>query len=84
MSSRRLYFCARHSALPARLIPRGADGRQLQGRFYAKRGAVADPIYVYAKVGIVDDAWVTLGSANLNDHSLFNDTAVNLSGSILG
>ena len=35
-------------------------------------------VYVHAKVGIVDDAWMTVGSANLNDHSLFNDTEVNV------
>ncbi|MGH7776749.1 MAG: phospholipase D-like domain-containing protein [Candidatus Dormibacterales bacterium] len=35
-------------------------------------------IYVHAKVGIVDDRWLTLGSANLNEHSLLNDTEVNL------
>ena len=36
------------------------------------------PVYVHAKIGIVDDAWLTLGSANLNEHSLFNDTEMNL------
>ena len=36
------------------------------------------PLYVHAKVGIVDDAWMTIGSANLNEHSLFNDTEVNV------
>lgn len=36
------------------------------------------PVYVHAKVGIVDDRWLTLGSANLNEHSLFNDSEVNL------
>jgi phosphatidylserine/phosphatidylglycerophosphate/cardiolipin synthase-like enzyme len=35
-------------------------------------------VYVHAKVGIVDDRWLTLGSANLNAHSFFNDTEVNL------
>jgi phosphatidylserine/phosphatidylglycerophosphate/cardiolipin synthase-like enzyme len=33
---------------------------------------------VHAKVGIVDDTWLTIGSANLNEHSLFNDTEVNV------
>jgi phosphatidylserine/phosphatidylglycerophosphate/cardiolipin synthase-like enzyme len=33
---------------------------------------------VHAKVGIVDDAWLTVGSANLNEHSLFNDTEMNV------
>ncbi len=36
------------------------------------------PVYVHAKVGIVDDTWLTVGSANLNEHSLFNDTEVNV------
>ena len=33
---------------------------------------------MHAKIGIVDDRWLTLGSANLNEHSLFNDTEVNI------
>ena len=37
-----------------------------------------NPVYVHAKIGIVDDAWMTVGSANLNEHSLFNDTEVNV------
>jgi phosphatidylserine/phosphatidylglycerophosphate/cardiolipin synthase-like enzyme len=36
------------------------------------------PVYVHAKIGIVDDRWLTLGSANINEHSLFNDTEVNV------
>jgi phosphatidylserine/phosphatidylglycerophosphate/cardiolipin synthase-like enzyme len=38
----------------------------------------SSPIYVHAKIGIVDDQWLTIGSANLNDHSLFNDTELNV------
>jgi phosphatidylserine/phosphatidylglycerophosphate/cardiolipin synthase-like enzyme len=34
----------------------------------------ADQVYVHAKIGVVDDRWLALGSANLNEHSLFNDT----------
>ena len=41
-------------------------------------GRVSDPVYVHAKIGIVDDEWLTLGSANLNEHSLFNDTEMNI------
>ena len=41
-------------------------------------GVTSAPVYVHAKVGIVDDEWLTLGSANLNDHSLLNDTEVNV------
>jgi phosphatidylserine/phosphatidylglycerophosphate/cardiolipin synthase-like enzyme len=33
-----------------------------------------DPVYVHAKVLVVDDRWLIVGSANLNAHSLFNDT----------
>jgi phosphatidylserine/phosphatidylglycerophosphate/cardiolipin synthase-like enzyme len=35
-------------------------------------------VYVHAKVAVVDDEWLTIGSANLNEHSLFNDTEMNL------
>jgi phosphatidylserine/phosphatidylglycerophosphate/cardiolipin synthase-like enzyme len=34
----------------------------------------ADPLYVHAKVTVVDDRWLIVGSANLNAHSFFNDT----------
>jgi phosphatidylserine/phosphatidylglycerophosphate/cardiolipin synthase-like enzyme len=43
-----------------------------------QRGADARPVYVHAKIGIIDDAWLTVGSANLNEHSLFNDTEMNI------
>jgi phosphatidylserine/phosphatidylglycerophosphate/cardiolipin synthase-like enzyme len=63
----------------AELIQSDADaGRILACTLYARSGANADPIYVHAKIGIVDDDWLTLGSANLNEHSLFNDTEMNL------
>jgi phosphatidylserine/phosphatidylglycerophosphate/cardiolipin synthase-like enzyme len=51
--------------LACTLMARGDDG-------------TAEGVYVHAKVGIVDDRWLTVGSANLNEHSLFNDTEVNL------
>jgi phosphatidylserine/phosphatidylglycerophosphate/cardiolipin synthase-like enzyme len=57
-----------------------ADGGA--GRFLActlhQRGEDAKPVYVHAKIGIVDDRWLTIGSANLNEHSLFNDTEMNV------
>jgi phosphatidylserine/phosphatidylglycerophosphate/cardiolipin synthase-like enzyme len=34
----------------------------------------ADPLYVHAKVAVIDDRWLIIGSANLNAHSFFNDT----------
>jgi phosphatidylserine/phosphatidylglycerophosphate/cardiolipin synthase-like enzyme len=43
-----------------------------------QRGRGGHPVYVHAKVGIVDDRWLTVGSANLNEHSFFNDTEVNV------
>jgi len=54
------------------------NGRVLACALYARSGTRADPIYVHAKVGIIDDQWLTLGSANLNEHSLFNDTEMNI------
>jgi phosphatidylserine/phosphatidylglycerophosphate/cardiolipin synthase-like enzyme len=53
-------------------------GRFLACALYARNGAVREPIYVHAKIGVVDDRWLTIGSANLNEHSLFNDSEVNL------
>ncbi len=53
-------------------------GRVLACTLYARSGPQTDPIYVHAKIGIVDDTWLTLGSANLNEHSLFNDTEMNI------
>jgi phosphatidylserine/phosphatidylglycerophosphate/cardiolipin synthase-like enzyme len=44
----------------------------------SRTGGRADPLYVHAKVGIVDDRWLTIGSANLNAHSLLNDTEMNV------
>ncbi len=44
----------------------------------ARSGGLRGPLYVHAKIGIVDDHWLTIGSANLNEHSFFNDTEVNV------
>ncbi len=56
----------------------GGAGRFLACTLYTPGGPQAQKVYVHAKVGIVDDRWLTLGSANLNEHSLFNDTEVNV------
>jgi phosphatidylserine/phosphatidylglycerophosphate/cardiolipin synthase-like enzyme len=53
-------------------------GRVLATTILARSGPRADQIYVHAKVAIVDDTWLTVGSANLNEHSLFNDTEMNV------
>ncbi|MEU8631975.1 phospholipase D family protein [Amycolatopsis sp. NPDC048633] len=54
------------------------NGRLLATTISAHDGDASSPVYVHAKVGIVDDEWLTVGSANLNEHSLFNDTEVNI------
>ncbi|HET7353927.1 MAG TPA: phospholipase D family protein [Gaiellaceae bacterium] len=41
-------------------------------------GPGGNPVYVHSKAAVIDDTWVTIGSANLNEHSLFNDTEVNV------
>ena len=56
----------------------GDGGRLLACTLYSIGGEKDWQVYIHAKVGIVDDAWMTIGSANLNEHSLFNDTEMNL------
>ena len=59
----------------------GADddaGRLLAATIRSRSGHRDDHLYVHAKVGIVDDRWLTVGSANLNAHSLLNDTEMNV------
>jgi phosphatidylserine/phosphatidylglycerophosphate/cardiolipin synthase-like enzyme len=59
----------------------GADdgaARFLATTISARSGGLAGPLYVHAKIAIVDDAWLTIGSANLNEHSFFNDTEMNV------
>jgi phosphatidylserine/phosphatidylglycerophosphate/cardiolipin synthase-like enzyme len=53
-------------------------GRFVASTLYGREGRAAKPVYVHAKVGIVDDRWLTIGSGNLNNHSLFNDSEVNV------
>jgi phosphatidylserine/phosphatidylglycerophosphate/cardiolipin synthase-like enzyme len=60
-----------------------ADADRGHGRFLATTidamtGSTVDRLYVHAKIGVVDDRWLTIGSANLNAHSFFNDTEVNV------
>jgi phosphatidylserine/phosphatidylglycerophosphate/cardiolipin synthase-like enzyme len=56
----------------------GGAGRLLAATIRSRSGERDDPLYVHAKVGIVDDRWLTVGSANLNAHSLLNDTEMNV------
>jgi phosphatidylserine/phosphatidylglycerophosphate/cardiolipin synthase-like enzyme len=53
-------------------------GRFLAATLQSRTGQLAGPLYVHAKIGIVDDHWLTIGSANLNEHSFFNDTEMNV------
>jgi phosphatidylserine/phosphatidylglycerophosphate/cardiolipin synthase-like enzyme len=53
-------------------------GRLVACTLYARGPAEPQRIYIHAKIGIVDDTWLTIGSANLNEHSLFNDSEVNV------
>jgi phosphatidylserine/phosphatidylglycerophosphate/cardiolipin synthase-like enzyme len=52
--------------------------RFLATTILSRTGERSGPLYVHAKIGIVDDAWLAIGSANLNEHSLFNDTEVDV------
>jgi phosphatidylserine/phosphatidylglycerophosphate/cardiolipin synthase-like enzyme len=54
------------------------NGRFLATTISARSGGLTGPLYVHAKIGIVDDTWLTIGSANLNEHSFFNDTEMNV------
>ncbi len=58
-----------------RLFAADSDDRLLAATLVAHGDA---PVYVHAKLTIVDDEWLSVGSANLNEHSLFNDTEVNV------
>jgi phosphatidylserine/phosphatidylglycerophosphate/cardiolipin synthase-like enzyme len=56
----------------------GGDDRRFLACTLYQPGPGGRPVYVHAKVGIADDCWLTVGSANLNEHSLFNDTELNV------
>ncbi|HEX6541317.1 MAG TPA: phospholipase D family protein [Ktedonobacterales bacterium] len=43
------------------------------------RGITYRPVYVHAKVAIIDDTWWTAGSANLNSRGLQSDAEINVS-----
>jgi len=62
------------------VLAQADDGHQrfLAATIASRTGTVTRSLYVHAKVAIVDDRWLTVGSANLNEHSLFNDTEVNV------
>jgi phosphatidylserine/phosphatidylglycerophosphate/cardiolipin synthase-like enzyme len=49
-----------------------ANSRQLDGKEHYR------PVYVHAKVAIIDDIWSTIGSANLNNRGMRNDAEINV------
>lgn len=53
-------------------------GRLCVATLRSLTGSRDDRLYVHAKVGLIDDRWLTIGSANLNAHSLLNDTEMNV------
>ena len=65
-----------------KLIDADKDSGDDTTRFLActlfQPGPGGNPVYVHSKAAVIDDAWLTVGSANLNEHSLFNDTEVNV------
>jgi phosphatidylserine/phosphatidylglycerophosphate/cardiolipin synthase-like enzyme len=61
-----------------RLVDADHDDRFLAATIQSRTGERAGPLYVHAKIGIVDDGWLAVGSANLNEHSLFNDSEVDV------
>jgi phosphatidylserine/phosphatidylglycerophosphate/cardiolipin synthase-like enzyme len=62
----------------ARLVEADDGDRFLAATIQSRSGEESGPLYVHAKIGIVDDSWLAVGSANLNEHSLFNDTEVDV------
>jgi phosphatidylserine/phosphatidylglycerophosphate/cardiolipin synthase-like enzyme len=55
------------------------DGKRfLACTLYARDGDRAQTVYVHSKTAIVDDRWLMIGSANLNNHSLFTDTEMSV------
>jgi phosphatidylserine/phosphatidylglycerophosphate/cardiolipin synthase-like enzyme len=52
--------------------------RMLACTLYAVSEGRTDHVYVHAKVGIADDRWLTVGSANLNVYSHFDATEMNV------
>src|SRR6202035_1963841 len=53
-------------------------GRFTASTISALEGDDVERVYVHAKAAVVDDRWLTIGSANLNGRGLFNDTDANV------
>ena len=53
-------------------------GRNAQNLPLFRRESLQRPIYVHAKVAIIDDVWSTMGSGNLNNRGMRDDTEMNV------
>ncbi|HTI15489.1 MAG TPA: phospholipase D family protein [Dictyobacter sp.] len=63
--------------------PQAEEEGRLQAFTLATSGMIEGemhyrPIYIHAKVGIVDDVWSTVGSGNLNNRGMRDDTEINV------
>ena len=56
----------------------GDAGRFTASTISAVNSGRTERVYVHAKTAIVDDHWLTIGSANLNARGLYNDTEANV------
>jgi phosphatidylserine/phosphatidylglycerophosphate/cardiolipin synthase-like enzyme len=56
----------------------GDAGRFTASTISAVDAGRAERVYIHAKTAIVDDHWLTIGSANLNGRGLYNDTEANV------
>jgi phosphatidylserine/phosphatidylglycerophosphate/cardiolipin synthase-like enzyme len=65
-------------AISALIHADDGNERFLACTLYARTGPLRDLVYVHSKIGVVDDRWLTIGSANLNERSMFNDSEVNV------
>jgi phosphatidylserine/phosphatidylglycerophosphate/cardiolipin synthase-like enzyme len=61
-----------------RLVEADDGDRLLAATLASRSGERSGPLYVHAKIAVVDDEWLAIGSANLNEHSLFNDSEVDV------
>ncbi len=64
-------------------VPNAVEEGRLQAFTLASSTGTDDntqyrPIYVHAKVAIIDDLWSTVGSANLNNRGMRDDTEMNV------
>jgi len=75
-----LYLLANFRLVAVIVLINADDGNErfLACTLYARTGPLRDLVYVHSKIGIVDDRWLTIGSANLNERSMFNDSEVNV------